>query len=251
MEVWDDPSVEWRAYDIVVVRSTWDYVEKLEAFRRWIDAVSGLTRLVNDARVLRWNLHKRYLLELAAHGVDIVPTTLVAAGDDADWDALFERYGELVLKPAVSAGSFATIRVARGDRTAAEEHLRRHRARDFLVQPLLRSVLDQGEINLVSFGGTPSHAVRKGARWSGQSEQSRGLAAPSDAELALASRALGAAREIVSCDLSYARVDMAADSGGRPLLMELELLEPALFLDRRPNAAEAFVGHLIGGGASA
>ena len=231
--VWDDPAIAWRDFDAVIVRSTWDYVEKFEAFARWIDATARATRLLNDAPILRWNLHKRYLLELAARGVDIVPTTLLEAGNEADWADLFARHGDLVLKPAVSAGSFATIRVHAGDTETARRHRQAHIGRDFLVQPLLRSVVEHGETNLVCFDGRPSHAIHKGARWSGESEQSRGLVEPSAGELALAARVQARGLAVPA----YARVDCALGADGRPLLMELELLEPSLFLDRSPTSA--------------
>ena len=235
--VWDDPAIAWRDFDAVIVRSTWDYVEKFEAFARWIDATARVTRLLNDAPILRWNLHKRYLLELAARGVDIVPTTLLEAGNEADWADLFARHGDLVLKPAVSAGSFATIRVHAGDAETARGHRQAHIGRDFLVQPLLRSVVEHGETNLVCFDGRPSHAIHKGARWSGESEQSRGLVEPSARELALAERAHAAVQARGLSVPAYARVDCALGADGRPLLMELELLEPSLFLDRSPTSA--------------
>lgn len=235
--VWNDPTIAWHEFDAAVVRSTWDYVERFEGFTRWIDATARATRVINDPATLRWNLHKRYLLELAAHGVEIIPTALLEAGAEADWPSLFRRFGDLVLKPAVSAGSFATIRVKSGDAEAARAHRRAHSARDFLVQPLLRSVVEHGETNLVCFGGRPSHAIHKGARWSGDSEQSRGLVEPSAGELALAERTHAAVKALGLCVPAYARVDCALDAEGRPLLMELELLEPSLFLDRSPASA--------------
>ena len=151
------------------------------------------------------------------------------------------RFGELVVKPAVSAGSFATVRVARGDLAAARAHRDAHRDRDLLVQPYLRSVSDRGESNLVHFGGRFSHAIHKGARWAGDDEQSRGLVEPTAAELALAERALGAAAARGHGPLAYARVDMAAGADGAPLVMELEITEPSLFLDRAPDRAPLFV----------
>lgn len=237
MVVWDDATVDWRSFDAVIIRSTWDYVEKFPAFSRWIDSTASATRVINAPPVLRWNLHKRYLLDLASRGVEIVPTTLVEAGREVDWTTLFERYGDLVLKPAISAGSFATIRVQAGDAGAARRHCEAHAGRDFLVQPLLRSVVEHGETNIICFGGTPAHAIHKGARWSGDSEQSRGLVEPSRTELALVGRTHAAVEALGLGVPAYARVDCADGPDGRPLLMELELLEPSLFLDRNPAAA--------------
>jgi hypothetical protein len=110
-----------------------------------------------------------------------------------------------------------------------------------LVQPLLASVVAHGESNLVHFGGRFSHAIHKGARWAGQAEQSRGLAEPATDELALAERVLHAAQAHSHGPLAYARVDMARGADGQPLLMELEIVEPSLYLDRAPDRATALV----------
>lgn len=236
--VWDDPAVSWSVFDAVVIRSTWDYVGKLAQFRTWIDACSQSTRMVNAASTLQWNLHKRYLVELAEAGVPVVPTMLVQTRSQPDWDAEFARHGELVLKPAESAGSFATIRVAEGDGAAAATHRSEHDEREFLVQPFLPSVVDRGETNLVMIDGTLSHAIRKGARWSGEPEQSRGLVDPTAEELDVAQRVLKVTSALGHGVPTYARVDLAIGRCGRPLLMELELIEPSLFLDRAPWAAD-------------
>lgn len=242
--VWDDPRVDWSGLDGALIRSPWDYVAKFEAFTRWIDSASRATRLLNDAATLRWNLHKRYLFDLSARGVDIIPTELVPAGHDPDWDALFERFGDIVLKPAISAGSFATIRVDRGDHARAATHRGEHMQRDFLVQPLLRSVVERGEVNIVLIGGRVSHAVEKGARWSGDREQSRGCVDPSEPARRLALAALGALPSLGLAPTVYARVDVAEGPDGRPLLMEFEAVEPALFLERVPGAADALASEV-------
>jgi glutathione synthase/RimK-type ligase-like ATP-grasp enzyme len=243
--VWDDAHVEWGAFDLVLVRSTWDYVPKLRTFRSWIDHTGGMTRLVNPAATLQWNLHKGYLLELGLCGVPIVPTVLLGAHERADWETLAAGHDELVLKPAESAGSFATIRIAAADHAGAAAHRAAHHARDFLVQPFLPSVVDRGETNLVFLGGAFSHAVRKGARWSGDAEQSRGLVEPEPDELAVAVQVLDAVRGLGHGTPAYARIDLAIGPCGRPLLMELELVEPSLFLDRSVGSADRLLDALV------
>jgi O-ureido-D-serine cyclo-ligase len=242
----DDAAVDWRGYDAAVVRSTWNYVAHYRAFRGWIDRVAAVTRLVNPREALLWNVHKRYLAELAAAGIAVVPTEVVLHGIDPDWDALFARFGDLVVKPAVSAGSFATIRVRRGELEVARAHRAAHHERDLLVQPLLASVVSHGETNLVHFGGRFSHAVHKGARWDGDAEQSRGLVTPAPDELALAQSVLAHVGSAGFGPLAYARVDMARGADGRPLLMELEIVEPSLFLDRAPGAADRLAEVVLG-----
>lgn len=234
---WDDPTADWAAFDVALLRSTWNYVAHLRAFREWLDRVEAATRLVNPHGTVTWNLHKRYLHDLAGAGVAVVPTELVPHAVQPDWNALFDRFGELVVKPAISAGSFATVRVAAGDVRAAREHRQAHADRDLLVQPLLASVMTHGEDNLVHLGGTFSHAIHKGPRWAGQPEQSRGLVQPADDELALARDVLRTVAELGHGTPAYARVDVARAADGTPVLMELELVEPALYLDRAPRAA--------------
>lgn len=243
---WDGEGIDWSTFDCAVIQSTWNYVARFDAFSAWLSDTARATRLINDLPTIRWNIHKRYLLELAAAGIPVVPTTLVPAGSPHDWSASFERWGELVLKPAVSAGSFATIRVAVGNADAAEAHRAAHPARDFLVQPLLRSVLERGERNIVVLGGSLSHAIRKGQRWSGQAEASGGAVEPSADERALAESIFDHLRRIGLGTPAYARVDVADADDGSPLLMELELIEPSLFLDRVPGAADRLVRAIIG-----
>lgn len=237
-KVWDEPGVDWGSFDVVLVRSTWDYLGKLAAFREWISSAGASTLLVNPPETLHWNLHKRYLLELEGHGVPIVPTMLLGRGESPNWCELSARHGEFVLKPAESAGSFGTIRVGAGDHAQAASHRAEHAGRELLVQPFLPSVVDRGETNLVMIAGSFSHAVRKGARWAGEPEQSRGLVEPTAEELNVAHRVLEVVKWLGHGVPAYARVDLAIGRCGHPLLMELELVEPSLFLDRAPGSAD-------------
>ena len=234
---WDDAHVDWGSFDVALVRSTWNYVGRYREFHAWIERVDRATRLLNPRAALEWNLHKRYLAELAGAGIAVVPTEVVLHGVDPDWPALFARFGDLVVKPAVSAGSFATIRVRAGDIALAQGHRAAHRERDLLVQPLLGSVVAHGETNLIHLGGRFSHAIHKGARWDGDSEQSRGLVEAAADELALARAVLDHVDGLGFGPLAYARVDTARGADGKPLLMELEIVEPSLFLPAAPAAA--------------
>jgi hypothetical protein len=231
---WDDPAVDWAGFDCAVLRSTWNYVRNFTAFTAWLAAVDRVTSLVNPIELIRWNIHKRYLLELAAEGIAVVPTELVEPGVMPAWERCFARWGDLVVKPAISAGSFGTIQVAAGDATAAARHRDSHAERAMLIQPLLHSVLTDGERNLVFIDGAFSHAVWKGARWSGQNEASGGPVTPERDEIELG-RAVLAAVSRRGPTPTYARVDIAR-LNGVSVLMELELIEPSLFLDRVPEA---------------
>ncbi|MGC0417140.1 ATP-grasp domain-containing protein [Embleya sp. AB8] len=230
---WDRVDYDWAACAAVVIRSTWGYPERLDEYLAWVDAVAAVTRLDNPAGLVRWNTDKRYLGELAERGVPVVPTRFVAPGEAP---VLPER-GHFVVKPAVSAGARDSARYAAHQHDAALRHIAALHAAGatVLVQPYL-SRIDEGERALVFLGGTFSHAIRKGPVLTevGVVDNERSphpnLAPhhPSRAELALADAALAAAPK--ARELLYARVDVALDDAGSPVLMELELVEPHLFL---------------------
>jgi O-ureido-D-serine cyclo-ligase len=246
---WDDPDFDWAAAKIAFLRSPWDYFHRLAEFSSWAARLeSSVTRLLNPWPVVRWNLHKSYLLELAARGAPVVPTELLRRGEPIGLAQLAELRGwnDLVLKPAVSADSWETHRL-RGDElpTAGQAHLDRLiDARDLIVQPYLAGVEDAGERCLVFIDGDYSHAVRKnaltlGGRWTDLPE-----GVPVDAagdELEAARRVLAAA---ALSDLLYARVDLVRSADGSPRLLELELFEPTLFLAEQPAARVRLVAAL-------
>ncbi len=229
---WDDPAVDWSAARACVLRSTWNYFEHLDAFVAWADRCAAVTRLWNPAPVIRWNAHKRYLVDLASRGLPVVPTELVARGASANVEALLARWPDLVIKPAVSAGSFQTKRVSRT--SDARAHLAALCDHDVLVQPYLRSVEGHGERALVWIDGVFTHAIRKSPRFSGTTEQISPVMPIEADERAVAEAILAAAPR----PLLYARVDLTRDAAGLPVLMELELIEPSLFLVQHAPAAD-------------
>lgn len=236
---WDDPTVAWGSARACVIRSTWNYVHHHREFLAWADRCAGQTALWNPAPVVRWNSHKAYLAELAEGGLPVVPTRLVQRGAGGvrveelvgQWPGGFEH---VVVKPAVSAGSFATVRAPRADLTAAQDHLDEFLpGRDMLVQPYLRSVEGEGERALVWIDGAFTHEVRKNPRFSGDREQVSTALSVGREEREVAEKILAAA----PAPLLYARIDLARDDAGRWSLMELELIEPLLFLRQSPEAA--------------
>ncbi len=241
---WDDPTVDWSGYDLVLLRETWDYPPKLAAFLAWVDSLAKLTSLVNPSAVVRWNHHKRYLQELAALGVPTVPTTVVTSGStDPHATARAAGAATVVVKPAVGIGGNDAER-GRADDPATAAHLRALLAGgDVLVQPYLQSIEASGETSLVVLGGRVSHAVTKlPAGGEFRIHEHRGgryaQVEPAAAEVELALGACEAARAITGEDLLYARADLVAGDDGRPLLMELELIEPSLYLHTVPAATE-------------
>lgn len=239
---WDDPDAEWSRYDLVLLRETWDYPPKLAGFLAWVDSLVKLTSLVNPPAVVRWNHHKRYLQELAASGIPTVPTTVLTRGS-ADPYAAVRAAGAamVVVKPAVGIGG-TDARRGRAEDAATAAHVRALLGDgDVLVQPYLASIEASGETSLVVLGGRVSHAVTKlPARGEFRIHEHRGgryaQVEPAAAEVQLALAACEAARAMTGEDLLYARADLVAGDDGRPLLMELELIEPSLYLHTVPAA---------------
>ena len=239
---WED-DIDWSAYDAVILRSTWNYTERLPEFLAWLEHVDSVTRLHNPLPVIRWNTDKRYLADLAAVGIPVVPTTFVSQVDQASADAMV---GHVVVKPTVGAGSKGA-KLFRDDPAAALAHVDDLHAqgRIAMIQPYLDQVDEQGETALIFVGGKFSHAARKAAILSRDMSWSTGIyadekvafATPSDAERDLAALILETLPSIVpdAARLAYARVDLLPTSDG-PVVLELELTEPSLFLGLDPAA---------------
>ncbi|MET9563934.1 ATP-grasp domain-containing protein [Streptomyces tauricus] len=246
---WDDPDVEWGGFDLALIRSTWDYSWRAAEFLAWADRCGAATTLANPPEVVRWNADKRYLGDLAAAGVPVVDTRYLAPGDPADLPG--DR--EYVVKPTSGAGARYAARYTPDEHDTAVRQLERMHAEGLtaIVQPYVRSIDTAGERALQFFGGRFLHAIRKGAVLeSGTAFDDKKVPhpnlrtwQPSPAELAVAERALAAVPG--SPELLYARVDLVDGDDGAPRVMELELVEPNLFLflheDSVPVVARAVV----------
>jgi glutathione synthase/RimK-type ligase-like ATP-grasp enzyme len=246
---WSDPAVRWSDADACVLRSTWDYHEQPAAFLDWVRDAARATRLWNPPGVVAWNAHKRYLLDLAARGVPIVPTRRLPAGGPVDLAAILaeEEWVDFVLKPAVGASSAGVARGSARELAAARAHAERLlREGDALLQPFVRSVAEEGEISVMFAGGRPTHAVRKVPRPGDHranpalgARVERVTARPDTLAVAIA------AVEAAPGPQLYARADVVRCGDGSPALMELELIEPLLFLREAPEAAEALADALL------
>ena len=237
---WTDPAVHRIDADLALIRSTWDYTTRLQDFLQFLTELPVPVR--NPVEVVRWNCHKGYLTELATSGAPVVPTVLFRSGVEPE----LPDFGtaEVIVKPASSAGARGVGRFASSSE-AGVDHLRSLLAGgDALVQPFLPGVAD-GERSLVFLGGNYSHAVRKtpAAGDFRVQEQYGGVIVPhvcSPAELAAAQAALavvpGGAGTGQGEPLLYARIDLIGPADA-PLIMELELIEPELFLPQAPGSA--------------
>lgn len=246
---WDDPAADWAGYDLVVIRSTWDYSWRAAEFVAWAEKTGGVTRLANPAGVVRWNTDKRYLGDLAAAGVPVVPTAYLAPGDPVE---LPETH-QYVVKPTSGAGARFAARYTPDQRDTAVRHVERMRAEGLtaMVQPFVTSIDAEGERALQFFGGRLLHASRKGAVLApGTAYDADKIAhpdlvpwTPTEAELAVAERALAAVPG--KAELLYARVDLVTGEDGRPCVMELELVEPNLFLWLHPESLPRVVEAIL------
>ena len=259
---WDDPDVRWADFDLAVVRSTWDYTTRHGEFLEWSRRVDALTRLINPAAVLEWNSDKRYFDDLTAAGVEVVPSSF--------WDSecrggttarpSFPTDSEFVVKPTVSAGSRDTARYRPSQVSDATDHVQRIWAsgRTAMVQPYLDAVDVAGETALLFFGGSFSHAIRKGPLLELDNDPTRALFAeehitartPAADEMEVGQFTVDAVAQLENLGLggrapTYARVDLLRSADGRPLVLEVELAEPSLFLDTDPGAARRFVDAVL------
>lgn len=242
---WDDPEHPWGEEDLVLVRTVWDYHHRRDAFLEWAGRVAGDTTLYNPVEVLRWNTHKSYLMELEERGAPVLPTAWLAAGDRVDLDSLARSrsWSEVVIKPAVGAGGAGVLRLDPHQRTAQAALDALLAAGDALVQPFQPTVATAGELSVVVFDGTASHAVRKrpppgefrvqhahGGRY-----ELLGTVPRDAAQLA------EWVVEGTGNDLLYARVDLVEDEVGVWQVAELEATDPSLFLHLDAGAADRLV----------
>ena len=243
--VWDGAGVDWRGFDLCLVRSTWDYHEKHAEFLDWARRVEAATALRNPAEVIAWNSDKTYLRELGEQ-VRTVPTVWVGQGSATDLEGILaeREWNEAVVKPVVDLGAKNLQRVRRDEESSAlEEILQRH---DALVQPFLPSLEEQGETSLVFIAGELSHAARKRPApgdfrvqsiWGGTVEP----AEPNPGQVELAEQALGQLNKVPL----YARVDLVTGLDGEPCLIELELIEPNLYLSTHPGSEKRLADAVI------
>ena len=247
--LWDEAGADWAAYDAVVLRSTWDYFQREDEFRAWLDQLDQQgAQVLNPLKIIWWNLDKHYLQDLAAAGVQITPTVWLPLGARAKLADLLaqKNWSKAVLKPTLSAGAdetfVVTLETAAADQAKLDDLLTRKHA---MVQPFMEEIEDEGEWSLIFFDGQYSHAALKRPANGdfrvqphlGGSDQP---ATPPDWMRAQAQSIV----EQVDGPPLYARVDGVAQ-GESLVLMELELVEPALFFSAAEGAAQRFAQALV------
>lgn len=261
--VWSDPNVDWSRYAAVVIRTTWDYQDRIDEFLSWAARVAACTRLINPLPVIRWNTHKSYLRELEREGVPLAPSLWLARDETVELAPLLRERGwtRAFIKPLLGATARETLRfrVDRPDELAlAQRHVDRlvlDAHEDLVVQPYLDAVEREGELSGLFFAGRLSHGVRK-VPVPGDYRVQDDFGAHDEpwtldaGALALAERTFAALARVlerlgVAGPLLYARLDMLRLDDGELVLNELELVEPSLFLRHDPAAGERLAGALL------
>jgi len=234
--VWDDPKVDWPGFDAVLIRTTWDYQEKRDAFVAWAERLA--VPLYNPADLVRWNTHKSYLRDLETRGIPIVPTEWLARGTKPDIASLCKTRGwrRAFIKPCVGATARETLRFEAGDPAAQQHAARLLVNEDLMLQPYLSRVETDGELSAIFIDGELTHGVRKvpvAGDYRVQDDFGAKDYLIDFPDVPLARRTLDA----VSRTLLYGRADfLVADDGLR--LTELELVEPSLFFRHGRYAAD-------------
>ena len=244
LESWDGDA-DWAGFDGVLIRSCWDYHLRPDEFRAWLDRLETLAVPVwNPPALVRWNIDKRYLLDLAGRGVPVVPTLVRDEIVARDLAPLSERLtaDQLVVKPVVGATAHGCRRLAVDVASSVDEVLAPEREGPWLVQPFIESIVTRGEWSLMAFDGRLDYAVRKlpaagdyrvQPEWGGSSRRE----APDEALVAACRRTLAA----LEGKPLYARVDLV-DWNDAPHLMELELIEPQLYLEPEDEGLDTLIG---------
>lgn len=241
---WNDDSVDWSRFRIAVIRSTWDYHENLVEFQDWLERVDTLTTLCNPLQFVRWNMDKHYLADLSENGIPIVPSKFLEKGQPVSLPEIVEETGwkQAIFKPCVSAAARETYRVDESNIADRQAVLSSLLERESLIfQPFMQNVVSKGEDTLMVFGDTFTHAVRKTPKQGDfrvQDDHGGSVRSiePEPEQVELALRAMKSR----GFKLAYGRVDMVRDDEDRWRVMELEAIEPELWLRFCPEAARPF-----------
>ncbi len=227
--VWSDPAVDWSQFDAVVIRSTWDYFDREDEFLAWVrETGAKAQRFINPPDLIEWNAHKTYLRELGEQGVPVVDTQWIRKGETATVE-----HEQGIVKPAVSGGALGLKRVTAGATITADV--------DLLIQPFLASIVDEGELSLFYASGTFTHMVRKvPATGDIRVQPEYGSVVTREEPSDEAHEASRKVLDAIGRELPYARVDLVRAADGTLRLIELEIIEPQLYLRWAPETATTF-----------
>ena len=242
-EIWDDPLVDWSVYDVALLRMPWDYTQKFSEFKSWLDKIEALgVKLLNDYATVRWNLDKHYLKEISDAGRNLIPSVFLEQNWTGGVPSLFDTLNsdQIIIKPCVSAGSRNTLKLARESASEAEQTVAELLLGGaYIAQPFMKEI-NEGEWSFVFFNNKFSHAILKKPKTGDFRVQQffGGTIERIDPEQEFIDEA-GSYLNSFAPKTLYARVD-GLMVNGKFMLMELELIEPFLYLAYHPDAPENF-----------
>ena len=240
---WSDPKFDWTTTRYAIFRTTWDYFHRFQEFDTWLDKVAGLTKLINPIDLVRWNMNKHYLLDLADKGVPIVPSIFIEQGTEQSLKEIFKKAGweNAVIKPAISGAARHTYKLNSANLREHEQIIAQVlKFESMLIQPFLAKIETKGEVSHIVIDGKFSHSVLKKAKegdyrvqddWGGTVHSYK----PNAAEIEFAENVARSCYPIPT----YARVDLMWNDDGLLVLGELELIEPELWFRKNPKSADA------------
>ena len=241
---WRQKEIPWGEFDAVIIRSTWDYPPLLTEFLQVLEEIDQQTRLANTLDIVHWNLNKTYLRDLEEKGIGIVPTLWGDDLDEATLSSSFEKLGcvEIVIKPVVGANGQDAYRLSNPVGPELSEELERtFHDRAFMIQPFMQNVIDEGEYSLFFFNGSYSHAILKTpAQSEFRSQEERGATIKVTRPVPLLMQRGLQALAYVSPAPLYARIDFVRDERNDFRVMEMELIEPSMYLRMHPAAPQRF-----------
>ena len=245
---WNDPNFNWNNTRSVLFRSTWDYFDNFEQFKKWFDKTRNTCLMINSSETIEWNLDKHYLLDLQKHQIPIPNSEFIQRESSVDLSLLMQEknWNEIVVKPTISGAAKNTYRLKKEDINQFDSTWKKLTYQeDFIVQEFQNNVIKKGEVAMMVIGGKYTHAVLKKAKegdFRVQDDFGGSIAkySPSEKMVKLAEKCTG----ILSAIPSYARVDIIWDNSGDLAVSELELIEPELWFRLNPNAAQKLAEHV-------
>lgn len=239
---WSDPEFDWSTTRAVIFRTTWDYFDRFEEWKSWLDHTSKLTQMINPHELIQWNMDKHYLGDLEKKGINIPPTRYIEVGEETDLSQLIDETGwkDCILKPCISGAARHTYRLNSKNLDDHEVIFQQLIAKEaMMLQPFQKNIVEKGEVSLMVMGGKYTHAVLKVAKPGDFRVQDDfggtvQLYDPSPEEIAFAEKV------VLACQPRpvYARIDIIRDNNEQLALIELELIEPELWFRLYPKAAE-------------
>lgn len=246
---WDNPDYDWSQTRAIVFRTVWDYFERFDEFWPWVEKVNHLTQLINPISLLKWNIDKHYLKDLAERGIEIVPTYFVNRTNYETLSSVCSKmqWSDIVIKPAISGAAFETYKIMEADLENKESLFKKLVGeRDMLVQPYQSTITELGEASLMVLNGKYTHAILKRAKPGDYRVQDDfgGTVHPYEPtaeEITFAEKVFAACNPTPA----YGRADIIWDEQGRIYLSELEIVEPELWIRNYPPAAKDFAEGII------